>query len=53
MDKKGTIIGAIKVWLVRTGIARLALIPQMERNGWTFEYKIEGSWIGTLPNGHM
>ena len=23
----------------------------MERNGWTFEYKTKGSWIGTSPNG--
>ena len=50
-DEKGMILGAIKTWLVRTGIVNLASIPQMERNGWTFEYKTEGLWIGTSPNG--
>ena len=50
-DEKGIILGAIKVWLVRTGIVNLASIPQMERDGWTFAYKTEGLWIGTLPNG--
>ena len=50
-DKKGMILGATKEWLVRTGITNLASVPQMKRNGWTFNYKTEGSWIGTLPNG--
>ena len=45
------IIGVINMWLVGTGIMNLASISQMELNGWTFEYKTEGSWIGTLPNG--
>ncbi len=45
------VLGAIRAWLVRTGIANLASIPQMELDGWTFEYKTEGSWIGTSPNG--
>ena len=42
-NKKGMILGAIKAWLVRTGIATLAAIPQMERDGWMFEYNTEGS----------
>ena len=49
-DEKGMVLGAIMAWLVRTGIVNLASIPQMESNGWTFEYKSEGSWIGTSPN---
>ena len=51
LDEKGMMLSAIKVRLVRTGIANLASIPQVERNGWTFKYKTEGSWIGTSPNG--
>ena len=49
-DGKGMVLGAIRAWLIRIGIANLASIPQMERNGWTFEYKTEGSWIGTSPH---
>ena len=44
------ILGAIKAWLVRTGISNLALITQMERDGYTFDFETKGSWIGTLPN---
>ena len=50
-DEKDMILGAIKAWLVRTRIINLASIPQMERGDLTFEYKTEGSWIGTLHNG--
>ena len=31
-DEKGMVLGAIRTWLVRTGIANLASIPQMKRN---------------------
>ena len=50
-DEKGLILGTIKAWLIRTGIANLASIPQMEHDSWTFEYKTEGLRIDTLPNG--
>jgi hypothetical protein len=49
-DKQGMILGAIKAWLVRSGITNLASLPHLERKGWTFDYKAEEDWLGTSPN---
>ena len=38
-EQEMLVLGAIKAWLVRTGVANLASLPQLEREGRTFAYK--------------
>ena len=50
-SESGMLLGAIKAWLVRSGVANLLFIPELERLGFRIQSDTFGDWVVTSPGG--
>ena len=50
-SESGMLLGGLQAWLVRSGVANLLSIPELERLGFRILYDSLGEWVVISPKG--